>query len=115
MQAPFEAFESLLKVTRQAAELQDDRYVKLLPCEIDYCCNDAWVSLLLYISKLRKRYWPNAADVLKEVKHSTERFLHEAASDEDGYSGWIPKVFGAAPSGVQDMKDIEEGPIEEVD
>lgn len=107
VQAPFEAFELLRKVTEQAAKLQDDKYFNFLPREIEYCCNDAWVSLLLYISKLRKRCWSNAADVLKGVEHSTERFRRGEASDDDGYSGEIPKVFGFARRGRAEVGDIE--------
>jgi len=114
VQARFEAFELLLKVTEQATKLQNDRRFKYLPREIEYCCNDAWVSLLLYISKLRKR-WPNAADVLKGVEHSTERFQCGEASDDDGYSGEIPKVFGFARLGRADEGYFEVGPLEEVD
>jgi hypothetical protein len=114
VQARFEAFELLLKVTEQATKLQGDRHFKYLPREIEYCCNDAWVSLLLYISKLRKR-WPNAADVLKGLEHSTERFRRGEASDDDGYSGEIPKVFGFARRGRADEGYFEVGPLEEVD
>lgn len=114
VQAPFEAFELFFKVTEQAAKLQDDKYFNFLPREIEYCCNDAWVSLLLYISKLRKR-WSNAADVLKGVENSTERFRRGEASDDDGYSGEIPKVFGFARLGRADEQNFEVGPLEEVE
>ncbi|KAM0707336.1 hypothetical protein Q7P35_005574 [Cladosporium inversicolor] len=109
VQAPSKAFELSRKVSKQVAYLQPPKLpVTLPPSEIEYHCSEAWVSLLLYISKLRARYWRNAADVLKGVEHSTERFPFGAASGEGGYSGEIPPVFGEATRGSANERDIEQ-------
>lgn len=91
--------------------------LKLPPSEIEYHCSDDWVSLLMYISKFRARRWPNAADVLKGVGHSTDRFPPGAAIDEGGYYGEIPRVFGIAPPkyGGASAPDYEPPLVEEVD
>ena len=116
VQAPFHVFRLLREVVDLAKSLQYVRPpIGLPPSEIEYHCSDRWVLLLLYISKLRARRWSNAADVLKGIRYSTDRFPHGSASDEIGYSGRIPKVFGAAPSRFQDVRDFEAGLIEEVD
>jgi hypothetical protein len=116
VQAPFEVFRLL----EAAVELNDALHFVRLPVglpssQIEYHCSDEWVSLLLCIRELRARRWPNAADILEGVRHSTDRFPPGAASDEDGYSGEIPPVFGEAPRGSADERDIEVGIQEEVD
>lgn len=116
VQAPFQAFELLRQVVKKAEGLQFVRRpYGLLPSEIEYCCSDEWVLLLMYISELRARRWKNAADVLEGVRHSTDRFPPGAASNEDGYSGKMPKVFGKAPGGRADQIEIESEIYEEVD
>ena len=108
VQAPYKAFNLSQEFSKRIAKIP----VWVPPSEILYRCSEECVSLLLYISKLRARHWRNAADVLKGVEHSTERWPHGAARGEGGYFGEIPPVLGKTPG--NEINDAL-GAIEEVD
>lgn len=103
VQVLHKAFELLDKASGQVKELQG----RGLPNDtIEYHTSKDWVALLAFIGQMGEIRWPNAADVLADVRYSSARFPKGSALGEGGYHGDIPHVLGIRPGTTDEIETL---------